>query len=147
MLFRESNHPGPIATHPIFEKGQQSDFCVVDRTRFVQHVEYSPHSWSKFAKSTCSAQNAVFEVDHAKIPFHHRLLPTKSINIVHGWTVVGCFHGKCPEMTRTRYFPSSKSAQNRHAPQNVGFLGRSSVITLPPRSITHSLFQHGPGVD
>ena len=83
MLSHGTNIPGPIATHSFSEYDRKVDFYVVDRTDFLHDVENSPLSWSKFGKSACWAQNAVFEVEHAKAPFHHRLLPTKSIGMAH----------------------------------------------------------------
>lgn len=84
MLSHWKNVPDPIATHSISEYDRKVDFCVVDQTCFDHDVENSPRLWSKFGKSACWAQNAVFEVDHAKEPLHHRLLPTKPIGVVHG---------------------------------------------------------------
>ena len=83
MLSHWMNVPDPIDTHSISEYDRKVDFYAVGQTNFLQRVENSPHSWSKFAKRTCWAQNAVFEVNHSKIPFHHRLLLTKSIGMVH----------------------------------------------------------------
>ena len=84
MFSHWTNVPDPIETNSISEYDQKVDFYPVDQTYFEHDVENSPLSWSKFGKSACWDQNAVFEINRAKLPFHHRLLPTKSIGVVHG---------------------------------------------------------------
>ena len=69
----------PIAAHPIGVCGQQMDFCEVDRTDLLQHVQNSPLFWSNFGKKNMWGSKCGFRGRSCKVSFP----PRTSIHEIH----------------------------------------------------------------